>query len=74
MIRFTALAAAIMLATALSPGAAKADFHYGPIQQGNQCWNKLTASGFTNTGYGYWSECPKPASAPVVRKPRQSRH
>jgi hypothetical protein len=73
MIRFTAFAATIAFATSLSAVVAKADFHYGPVQQGNQCWNKLTASGFGNTGYGYWSECPKPASTPVVRKPRHSR-
>jgi hypothetical protein len=73
MIRFTALAAAITLAAALSPVAAKADFNYGPIQNGNQCWNKATSNGHTNGGFGYWAECPKPASTPAVRKPRQSR-
>jgi hypothetical protein len=73
MNRFTAFAAAITLATALSSVAAKADFHYGPVQQGNQCWNRQMSNGQSSTGYGYWSECPKPAAASVVRKPKQSK-
>jgi hypothetical protein len=73
MNQFTAFAAVIALATTLSSVAAKAEFHYGPVQQGNQCWNKHMSNGLANTGWGYWTECPKPASAPVVRKPRQSR-
>jgi hypothetical protein len=72
MNRFTAFAAAIVLATSLSAVVAKADYHYGPLQQGNQCWIKTTASGHTNGGFGYWSECPKPASATVT--PRRVRH
>jgi hypothetical protein len=57
----------------LSSVAAKADFHYGPVQSGNQCWTKTTSNGRGNDGFGYWAECPKPASTPAVRKPRQSR-
>ena len=68
MIRFTAIAAAIALAATLSSVAAKADFHYGPIQNGNQCWNPRMTSGLGSTGFGYWSECPKPASATVTRR------
>jgi hypothetical protein len=76
MNRFTALAAAIVLATSLSSVVAKADYHYGPLQQGNQCWNKTMSNGHTNGGFGYWAECPKPASATVTTprraaKPRQ---
>jgi hypothetical protein len=72
MIRYTAFAAAIALATTLSSVAAKADFHFGPERVGNQCWNRQMTNGQANTGYGYWSECPKPASTPVVRKPRHT--
>jgi hypothetical protein len=72
MNRFTAFAAAITLATALSSVAAKAEFHYGPVQQGNQCWVKSTANGQGNTGWGYWSECPKPASTAAA--PRRARN
>jgi hypothetical protein len=71
MSRFTAFAAAIVLASALSSVAAKADYHYGPVQNGNQCWNKATSNGRTNDAFGYWSECPKPAS--TASTPRRTR-
>jgi hypothetical protein len=71
--RFTVLAAAIALATTFSSVAANADFHFGPERQGNQCWVRATSNGRINDGFGYWSECPKPASAPAVRKPRNAR-
>jgi hypothetical protein len=70
MNRFTAFAA-IVLATTLSSVAAKADYHYGPVQNGNQCWTKATSNGRTNDGFGYWAECPKPASTPAT--PRRTR-
>jgi hypothetical protein len=72
MNRFTAFAA-IVVAVTLSSVAAKADYHYGPIQNGNQCWNKATSNGRTNDAFGYWSECPKPASTtPAPRRTRNS--
>jgi hypothetical protein len=75
MNRFTASAAAIALATVFSSVAAKAEFHYGPVQQGNQCWNRQMTNGQANTGWGYWSECPKPASTAVApRRARTTRH
>jgi hypothetical protein len=73
MNRFTAFAATAVLATTLSSVAAKADYYYGPLQNGNQCWNKATHNNHTNGGFGYWSECPKPASA-TVTTPRRVRH
>jgi hypothetical protein len=71
MNRFTAFAAAIVLATTLSSVAAKADFNYGPIQNGNQCWKPAMSNGHVNSGYGFWSECPKPASS-AVTTPRRA--
>jgi hypothetical protein len=71
MNRFVALAGAVALAATLSV-VAKADYHYGPLKEGNQCWNKATSNGHTNGGFGYWSECPKPASATVA--PRRARN
>jgi hypothetical protein len=76
MNRFTASAAAIVLATTLSSVAAKADFNYGPVQNGNQCWTRSMSNGHINGGFGYWAECPKPASTAVAtprraHKPRQ---
>jgi hypothetical protein len=72
MIRFSGFVAAIALATAFSSVAAKADFNFGPERSGNQCWVRSTSNGRVNDGYGYWAECPKPASAPAVRKPRNT--
>jgi hypothetical protein len=74
MIRFTALAAAIACAVALSSIASKAEYYYGPIQNGNQCWKPQMNNGLANGGFGSWSECPKPASATVTRRPRHSHH
>jgi hypothetical protein len=75
MIRFTVFAAAVALATTFSSIAAKADFNFGPERNGNQCWTRHTTNGWTNSGFGYWAECPKPASAPApaVRKPHHTR-
>jgi hypothetical protein len=72
MNRFTAFAAAIALATTFSSVAAKADFNFGPERNGNMCWNRHTSNGWINAGYGYWSECPKPASTAAT--PRRVRH
>jgi Spy/CpxP family protein refolding chaperone len=71
MIRFTALAAAVACAAALSSVAAKAELYYGPLQNGNMCWNKRMDNGHANGGFGYWSECPKAASV-TVRRVRRS--
>jgi hypothetical protein len=75
MNRFTAFAAAAALATTLSSVAAKAEFYYGPVQQGNQCWNRQMSNGQVNTGWGYWAECPKTASTSATpRRARTTRH
>jgi hypothetical protein len=74
MIRFTAFAATLAFAAMLSSVAAKADYYYGPVQNGNQCWNKQMTNGLANGGFGYWSECPKPASATVTRRTRHINH
>ena len=73
MNRFTAFAGAAALALTLSSVAAKAEYYIGPIQNGNQCWKPHMTSGHANGGFGYWAECPKPASTPAVRKPRNTR-
>jgi hypothetical protein len=63
-------AVAIVLAAMLSAAPAKAEYNYGPAQNGNQCW-KVSAS---SRDFGYWSACPQPASTPVTRTARHSRH
>ncbi len=50
---------------------AKADMHFGPTQVGNQCF-KWQATNSRDATFGYWSECPKPAS--VVSAPRRRHH
>jgi hypothetical protein len=50
---------------------AKADFNFGPVQNGNQCWNSSPNSN-NSKEFGYWAACPQPASvaAPTHRKNR----
>jgi len=63
-------AVAIVLAAMLSAAPAKADYHFGPIQNGSQCWKVSSGS----RDFGYWSACPQPASAPVARTTHRTRH
>ena len=69
MRQFTAFAAAAALAAMLSSAPAKADYHYGPVENAGQCWKASP----TSRDFGYWSACPKPANAPVTRSARHSR-
>jgi hypothetical protein len=67
MRKFMVSAAAMTLfAALLTTVPAKADFNFGPIQNGNLCW-KLTPN---SKEFGYWSTCPRPASVatPTHRK------
>lgn len=66
MRHFLITAAAMTAFAALLAVPAKADMHYGPTQVGNQCfkWNGTNARDAT---FGYWGECPKPASVAVTR-------
>ena len=70
MREFTVFAAAAAVAAVLTMGPAKADYHFGPVQNGDQCW-KVSPSA---KDFGYWSACPKPASATVARTVRHARH
>jgi hypothetical protein len=69
MRQFAIFAAAAVLAAALSSVAARAEFNYGPVQNGNQCWKSNVTQ--AHNGFGYWTTCPQPASAPVVRAARR---
>jgi hypothetical protein len=70
---FLAAAAATMAfaVVAASSVGAKAEYYYGPIQNGNQCWVKRIENGAGNVGWGYWTECPKPASTAVEAAPKK---
>ena len=63
-------AAAFALATVVS-APAMAELNYGPIKNGNQCWNAAANhSGSNGSTWGYWGACPQAAStaaAPVAR-------
>jgi len=51
---------------ATAPAPAKADFNFGPVQNGNLCWTYTPNS----REFGYWGACPQPASvaAPTHHK------
>jgi hypothetical protein len=72
MCKFTVLAAAAALAATLTLGPANADYHFGPVQNGNQCWK--SSGGGSAKDFGYWSACPQPASASATRTVRHARH
>jgi hypothetical protein len=57
--RFSVIAAVVLAAT-LSSVAARADYHYGPVKDGRQCWKISPAGG--GVDFGYWGECAKPAA------------
>jgi hypothetical protein len=75
------ISAATMTAFAalLASAPAVAEYHFGPVQNGNQCWNGSSygtvpgrPAGASN-GFGYWSACPKTVSATVAPAPRHVR-
>jgi hypothetical protein len=58
MHQFTLAAAAVAVATLVSP--AFADYNPGgPVVQNGQCWK---ASKSTDQAFGHWRACPQPAS------------
>jgi hypothetical protein len=80
MRKFTISAAAITAFGALLASApAMAEYHFGPMKNGDKCWHGSgavvipgRAGGFPN-GFGYWGACPQTASATVAPAPRQVR-
>jgi hypothetical protein len=70
MRHFLVTAAAMMALATFASAPAKADRNWGPIQQGNQCWTNSTSS----KEFGYWGDCPKPASVAVAPVRHKSRH
>ena len=71
MRKFVISAAAVTAFAALLASApAMADYNYGPMQNGSQCWNG--SLGHKYGGFGFWGACPQTASAPV--KPAAVHH
>jgi hypothetical protein len=59
-------AAAAMLAGGVLAGTpAKAEYNYGPMKNGSQCYN-YSANGWNNQGFGAWKACPTEAAKPVT--------
>ena len=61
MQRIILTAAAVLLGAGLAATAAMADMNYGPMTNNGLCFTRTT--GWGEMGFGYWSECPKPAAA-----------
>jgi hypothetical protein len=80
MRKFTISAAAATAFLALMASApAVAEYHFGPNQNGNQCWHGSVygtvpgrPAGASN-GFGYWGACPQPASTTAAPAPQQVR-
>lgn len=75
MREFTLSAAALtVLAIALASAPANAERNWGPIRNGNQCWNASFGHGANNAGtWGYWAACPEAAAVTVAPR-RHRRH
>jgi hypothetical protein len=66
MQRIVMIAAAMLLGASFTMTTAKAEMNPGPVvdQAKGLCFTKTTNA---DTGFfGYWAECPKPASTPTA--------
>jgi hypothetical protein len=63
-------AAAFAVVAMMSSAPALADFNFGPIQNGTQCW-KDSAS--RKAEFGYWAACPSTASVATTKRTRRAR-
>jgi hypothetical protein len=61
MQRIILTAAAALLGAGLAATAAMADMNYGPMTNNGLCFTRTP--GWGDMGFGYWTECPKPAAA-----------
>ena len=66
MRHFLITAAAMTAFAALLAVPAKADMHYGPTQNGSQCF-KWSSGYARDASFGYWGACPKAASVATTR-------
>ena len=61
----TAAAAAMLSGAVVAATSAKAEYNYGPMKNGTQCY-KMSANGWNNQGFGFWNACPNEATAPAA--------
>jgi hypothetical protein len=83
MRKFIISAAATTAFVALLTSApAMAEYNYGPMKNGDQCWNGSSygamvvpgRAGGSSNGFGYWAACAAPASATPAPAPKHRRH
>jgi hypothetical protein len=72
MQRIVLTAAAVLLGAGLAATAAMADMNYGPMTNNNLCFTRTP--GWGDMGFGYWSECPKPAAATTTAPRHHVKH
>ena len=64
--------AAVAIAALFASAPANAEYHYGPVKNGNQCWKSARDNG--NTAFGYWDQCPAPAATTAAAVRHHRRH
>jgi hypothetical protein len=65
--------ATLAVAAFLAAAPAKAEYNYGPLKNGSQCWlGSPNQSGSNGSTWGYWGSCPAAASTTVA--PRHHHH
>jgi hypothetical protein len=72
MQRIILTAAAVLLGTGLAATAAMADMNYGPMTNNGRCFTRTP--GWSDMGYGFWTECPKPAAATAAAHRHHVKH
>jgi hypothetical protein len=64
-------AATIAFGALLASGPVRAEYNYGPVKNGAQCWQAAQAHG--RDGFGSWATCPQAASVAVTTPVRRHR-
>jgi hypothetical protein len=82
MRKFIISAAATTAFAASLSVPAMAEYNYGPMKNGDQCWHGQSygamvvpgRAGGNSNGWGYWGACAEPASATAAPAPKHRRH
>jgi hypothetical protein len=62
----TAATAAMFCGVVMTATSAKAEYNYGSMKNGAQCY-KMSTNGWNNQGFGFWSSCPNPGRRPSAQ-------
>jgi hypothetical protein len=68
MQRVIMAAAAMLLGAGVAVSTAKAEYYPGPVVDSAKGLCFAKSSGQDGGTFGYWTECPKPAAAPVAHR------